>query len=37
MVKNVPENRRDFRDWAQIEGWARGIAAALRHEVRRAA
>jgi menaquinone-dependent protoporphyrinogen oxidase len=37
MLKNAPADRRDFRDWAQIEGWAHGIAAALRHEVPRAA
>jgi menaquinone-dependent protoporphyrinogen oxidase len=37
MVKNAPADRRDFRDWAQVEGWAHAIAAALRHEVPRAA
>jgi menaquinone-dependent protoporphyrinogen oxidase len=29
MVENTPPEFRDRRDWAAIEAWARGIAAAL--------
>lgn len=29
MVKNTPAAQRDLRDWDEIRGWAREIAAAL--------
>jgi hypothetical protein len=27
MLKNTPPERRDARDWAAIEEWARAVAA----------